>query len=122
MMDATTLKAIGDVALYVAAAAAIAMLLAYMLRSGWYRSRAGGALLSWMLASSGVLMFNAVSVYFMGDYPGRLWVRLVVYSTLAALNLRWLITIVQLQNATRRQLKAATRHHTEGESLHDQPS
>lgn len=108
-----TLKTIGDYALYVAAVAAVCMLLAYLFRSAWYSSRGGRALLTWMLSTAAVLCFNSVSVYFMNDYPGRLYVRLALYGLLAGINVRWFFAIVRIQNQARRATVAKHNRHEE---------
>lgn len=96
------LKTAGDWALYVAAVGAFLMLLSYLFRSAWWSSKAGRELVAWMTATAGVLALNAITIFTMGDWPGRMVVRLGLYAALAVFNLRWLYVIIRVQNQARR--------------------
>lgn len=96
------LKLAGDVLVLVAAAAGGVGVAAYGLSARWWRSWPGRSLmlLGFALAASDTAV--SLALWLGPDFPGRLWVRLVLFGISASAAVTFLVTVVTTQIRRRR--------------------
>ena len=86
-------------------AGVVAFTLLYGLRSKWYRYTEGRALMSKSTSLAFISAFVGSSLIF-GEYPGREWIRLVLYFLFMVASWFFVLALVKAQRKTRRERDA----------------
>lgn len=75
----------------------------YFLRSPWWKNKVGEIYLFKSTLISLVLLQGALSIFWSMDYPGRVWVRTIIYVGGAIAYVPMIIALVKEQNRDRRR-------------------
>ena len=102
-MSADPLFMWGDLAMIAGAPAILLFVLFYGLRSRWEKSAVGRSVFTLAASLAAVYVLVGVTLW-LGDFPGRGWIRLGVYSAVSTA--MWVLFIVLLRTQHR------GRHHS----------
>lgn len=94
-------KLAANIALLVVAAAVITFTLLYSFRSPWWNHRLGRIYWAKCVALSLVLAQISLAIWWDLEYPGRQYVRFVIYGLGAVIYIPMLVSLVREQNRSR---------------------
>jgi len=101
---------LGTIALYIAIPGLVAFVVVYASRSRWRDFVAGRSVMYFMVSLALVSISGILVSAFGDDYPGREWVRLLLYSSISFAVWRLVIVVLKIQNKpprTAEEIRAA---------------